>query len=1054
MAWFESHRGVFCALVIVGGLTSLGSDLSLTTAQAQEQTTNEAARRQFAAAAALQNREQFELAADEWQRFLKDFSSDVLAPRARHYLGLCQLKAKQYSAAAATLDPLVKQAQGDLLEATLLYLGLARYNLGHAGDAKQYDPAEAAFRELIQKYPQGKHAPQAHFYLGESAYGRGQREAAVKAYQQVVDKFPKDALVADALYAIGVTSEELKQSQAAGQAYDKFLKEFPSHSLAVEVNMRRGETLLAEGKLDEAEKRFAAAAKTPGFTLADHALMRQAAVLYQKQQYPAAADLYASLAQQFPQSRYVEAAQLAAGKCAYLASDFARAAKLLTALKDRADDSGAEAGHWLVLSLLKQKQTDEALTLADALLKKHTSGTWVAQLALDRADVLYEIPNRQKEAGAAYASVADRFAIDPVAPQARYLAAYAALNQGDYDTAIQQANAYLTKFKDTEQSLDVRYIAAESYLQKANYPAAEEAYGKLVKDAPQHRDLALWQLRRATCAFLQKDYAKTIAQLKTIAGSLPTPAAKAEAHYLVGASHIELQQHAEAITALRSSLQADAKWRQADETRLALAQALRQSGQADAARKELEQLLTDFPQSATRDRARFRLAELAFAANDFARAVTNYRELLNTDAKSSLAPHALYGLGWSQFRGGDAAAALKTLDDLLKQHAQSDVAGQARYLRALVKQDLKQPAQAIEDLEAYLKTKPTGTERSNALYALGLAQNAVKQSELAIKTFRDILKNDPKYADADKVLYELAWSLKSSSQEDQAAETFAQLAKDYPQSTLAAESLYHVGDRRYEQKQWKEAARAYYAAQEKAGTSPLGEKASHKLGWTYFQQENYASAAETFAFQAQSWPQGELVADGQFMTGESFFKQEKFKEALAAFTKVQNPPRKELLLLAKLHSAQSASALQDWQQSKRLADQALAVDSASPYLAEILYEQAWAQQNLGKGDEAMVIYEEVTSKSDAEVAARARFMIGEILFERKQHKEAIRNFFKVAYAYNYPEWQAAAHYEAARCFEVLKDTAQAKKSYQEVVDKFPQSSRVASARERLAALGK
>ncbi len=41
-----------------------------TTVSAQATNTDDAARRQFAAAAALQNREQFELAADEWQKFV------------------------------------------------------------------------------------------------------------------------------------------------------------------------------------------------------------------------------------------------------------------------------------------------------------------------------------------------------------------------------------------------------------------------------------------------------------------------------------------------------------------------------------------------------------------------------------------------------------------------------------------------------------------------------------------------------------------------------------------------------------------------------------------------------------------------------------------------------------------------------------------------------------------------------------------------------------------------------------------------------------------------
>ncbi|MBL8829976.1 MAG: tetratricopeptide repeat protein, partial [Planctomycetaceae bacterium] len=1021
---------------------------------AQPKTDNEAARRQYAAAAALQNASQFELAGDEWSKFLKDYAKDPLAPYARHYLGLCQLKANQHAAAVQTLEPLAGEStKFEMLEPTLLYLGLSQFNVGQKGDAKQFERATATFNDQLKKFPTGNHAAQAMYYLAEVAYAQGKKDQAVAAYQQVAQKFPDDALTPDALYAAGVTFEELGKPESAGPVYDQFLAKFGSHGLATEVGMRRGDTLLAAGKLDEAEKRFAAAAGVSNFTLADHALMRQATVRYQQQKYPDAAALYASLPQKFPMSRYIAAAQLAAGKCAYLAGDYDQARKLLDAIKNQKDDAGAEAGHWIVRSLLKQQKLDEAAKTVEALVKQHTKGPWVAQLALDRADVLFEQPQRQKDAIAAYLAIAKDFANDPLAPQALYLAAFAALQSGDYAGAIKHTETFLKDHAKHEKAADVRYVAAESYLQQAQYDKAEQRYAELLAQSPQHADVPLWHVRRGLCSYLKQDYSKALATLQPVVATLPTAAWKAEALYMIGACQLEQQKTDEAIKSLRASLAADGAWRQADETRLTLAQALRQANQIDAARQELTQLLKDYPQSAARDRAQYRLAELAFAKDDFATAAKDYRQVLDQYASSRLVPHALYGLGWSQFRSGDAAGALKSLNDLLSKHAQHEVAGQARYLRALVHQELKQPDQAIEDLDSYLKSKPSGTELSNARYALGLAQSSAKKFKDAVKTFEQLLKDDGKYADADKVYYELAWSQRGLDKQDEATESFLKLAKSYPQSPLACEALYHVGDRRYEKQQWKEAAQAYYDSMTLAKEGPLGEKAAHKLGWAYFQQNSYSDAEQTFTYQKQTWPQGELAADGQFMAAESLFKQNKYPEALAAFQQVKNPPRKELALLALLHAAQSASALQDWKQSLALATQAAAVDATSPYQAEILYEQGWALQNQGKADEALKIFEDVTAKSDAEVAARARFLIGEIYFERKDHKEAIRNFFKAA-VYNYPQWQAAAHYEAGRCFEVLKDANQARKSYEEVIEKFPMSDRAGEAKKRLEALGK
>ena len=87
-------------------------------------------------------------------------------------------------------------------------------------------------------------------------------------------------------------------------------------------------------------------------------------------------------------------------------------------------------------------------------------------------------------------------------------------------------------------------------------------------------------------------------------------------------------------------------------------------------------------------------------------------------------------------------------------------------------------------------------------------------------------------------------------------------------------------------------------------------------------------------------------------------------------------------------------------------------------------------------------------------------MIGEVYFEQGNHKEAIRNYFKVAYGYGdtqspepYHLWQASALFEAGRCFEVLKSVEQAKKMYNDLLSRYPNSDKVAEAKKRLQALG-
>ncbi|HVX12542.1 MAG TPA: tetratricopeptide repeat protein [Pirellulales bacterium] len=1039
---------------VVVGLAAVLVTACMAIAAAQEaKPRNDAATRQFAAAAALQNRDQFDLAAEEWTKFLKNFAGDPRADRAQHYLGICHLKNKQYAEAAAAFNHLIATyPKSENLSSAWLHLGLAQYNLAVSGRAELYSQAAETFANVLTKFPQSKEVAQAVFYRGESLYALGKKDEAAALYSQVVEKYAKDALYPEALYALGVTQEELGHAAVAGASYDAYLKQFAGGPHAAEVTLRRGETLFAQRQFEVAEKWFAAAAAKNGFADADVATVRQAATLYELHKYVEAAALYASLPQRFPQSKHGPAAQLAAGKCDYLAGNFARARDRLAKTLASGGATGAEAAHWLARSYLKEQNPAEAMKVADAAIPQAAQTAFAAQLALDRADALYDQPARRHDALAAYAELAQKYPNDPLTPQALYMAAFTALQVGDHAHAIGYGEQFLKQFPDKELAADVGYIAAECDLQLGKYDSAVARYDGLLKQYPQRADVATWQVRRGLALFLQKKFAEVVAALEPLLPSLGSKPPFAEAAYLVGSSQNELKQYEAAGETLSRGLAAEPRGRQAADTLLALSLAERRLNKPAQAKAHLQQLVTQFADSAAIDRAHFRLAEDAYQTGDAATAQAEYKLVIEKFAGSPLVPNALYGLAWVQLGAHDNAGAVATLDTLVANHAASELVPRARYARALAREQLKQFGPALDDVKAFLQSNPAGNEKSDARYVLGLCLVGLNQPAEAAQAFRGILDEDAKYPGSDKVLYELAWAMKSLDQNDEATATFRRLAKDYPSSSLVAESLYHVAEAEYQRGSYAPAATAYYEAMQKAGKTALGEKAAHKLGWAYFRQNLFDKARQSFGYQRATWPQGTLAADAAFMEGESLFKQGKFAEAVSLYKQVDNPAGKDFGVLAALHGAQAQAQLKEWQAALATSVQAAKQFPDSEYVPELLYEQGWAKQNLGQADEALPLYEEVTAKTDREVAARARFMVGEIYFEKKNHAEAVKNFFKAAYGYGYPQWQANAQYEAGRCFEVLGKPEQAVKSYQEVVEKFPDSDKTPLAKARLEAL--
>jgi TolA-binding protein len=722
---------------------------------------------------------------------------------------------------------------------------------------------------------------------------------------------------------------------------------------------------------------------------------------------------------------------------------------------DQKTPAGLEALHWIAQSWLKQRRPVEALEAAAAGLEAADDIPQRVPLEMDRAEALALSPDHRAQAIEAYAALAAEHPQDPLAPQAQYLAAFTSLEIGEFQGAVNAADRFKERYADNALLPDVIGIEAEGRLQLGQYPESQRLYADLLSRFTKHRDAAAWRLRLAWSHYLQKQYRETIDLLAPQIASLPAGASQAEALFLIGSSDNELQEYAQAATAFEAAWKADPKWRQADEVLLGWAQAERQTNQFASARARLNDLTKNFPKSPQLDRAYYRLGELEYAQGDFAAAVLAYRRVIAGWLDSAVLPAARLGLGFSELGRGDADAASQAFTQLIDGSPQHELVPRARYGRALCRHQLKQYAAAVEDLQTVLAAGGT-PERADAQYLLGLCQSAESKPAEAVATFRSLLSEQPKYAGADKTLYELAWALKAENKDTEAAEAFKRLAQEHPQSTLAAESAYHVGEAAYAKGDWQPAAAAYQQAlaqaQAAGGKSPVGEQAAHKLAWTYYRQDDLNRAADEFHKQRAAWPSGPLADDARFMQGEILFKQEKYAEALAAFGEIKQPSNPEFLTLSLLHAGQAAGKLKQWDESLKLLGRCLDQAPNSPYLPEALYEQGWAQQNLGQLDAALASYEAVTAKTDREVAARARFMIGEIQFDKKDHKEAVRNFFKVAYSYGYPQWQAAAHYEAGRCFEVLGKPEQAKKSYEELVKQFPDSDRAAAAKERLVAL--
>ncbi len=1025
----------------------------------------------FNAAIKLYQRNLFEEAAAEWEGFLKKYPRDELASRAWYYQGLAYQRADLPSKAVGSFEQVLRDFPNfERREDAYYYLASVRFTLTQQASEGQKPALLAKTAEdcarLLDAFPQSKRVPRMLFVRGECLYALGKKAEAANAYGRLVTDYPQDQLAKNALYAQGVALQENDRPDLAAEAYKDFLKRFGRDALAPEVQWRLAELYYSVDKFAEAVELYTTAAKSRSFPLRDSALMRAADCHYRQKDYARAARNFAELIQNFPQSKEVPQAWLALGRCQYLMQQYKTARRNLDHVLQGGGPGAPEAGHLIARCHLKENQASEALAVAEKALSLPEAGKskLKAQLQLDRADALYELPGRRADALQGYLSVYKANPQRDLAHEALYLAALCALEERQYQQARDFSGEYVQRFPDESYEPDVRYIDAESRLLTKDYAGARAAYQGLKSKFPDHPLAARIPLREGLALFFLKKYPQSIEVLGKLLQTKPDKASQAEAYYWIGRSQAELKQYDQAAEALLASVQTQPDWRRADQTYLILGHTYEKADKTKQAITAWQTLLQRFPQSKHCPEALYRLGETFYRLRNLDQAITYYRTLLQKFPTSEYTAYSAHGLGWAYLGQQQYPQAEAQFSTAIAKVGDDPLADQAYFARGLVRRQLKKYPQAEQDLLLFLESQPQEPELSEARYELALAQVGQRQLPEAIRTLQKVLRANPSYQAADKVYYELGWALRGNNQEAEAVQAFTTLSKKFPESPLAGEAFFHLAEAAYAEKDYPAAVRAYQQAVAKAAPD-IQEKAAYKWAWAEYQQQKHQQAAERFAELIKEFPQGGFSSDASLMQGESLFKLEKFAPALAAYQKALAgyqqqgaKPNPVYYQLALLRTAQANGQLEkpDWELSLDTLAQMEKLFPKSDYQGEMLYEKAWALQNTGQSDQASKLYLQVPEVTKNAVAARAYFMHGELRFAAGNHKEAIRSFFKAAYKYQYPQWGAASLFEAGRCFEVLKNVPEAKKVYEEIIRDYgnkPQAAEdVDRARKRLAEL--
>jgi len=91
----------------------------------------------------------------------------------------------------------------------------------------RYDKAGLAFRAFIEKYPEGRYAHIAQYWLAEASYAQRDFRTAIADYQKLIDNYAGSPKRAEAMLKIGYSYYELKDYPKAQAMLEQLLAAYP-----------------------------------------------------------------------------------------------------------------------------------------------------------------------------------------------------------------------------------------------------------------------------------------------------------------------------------------------------------------------------------------------------------------------------------------------------------------------------------------------------------------------------------------------------------------------------------------------------------------------------------------------------------------------------------------------------------------------------------------------------------------------------------------------------------------------------------------------------------
>ena len=712
--------------------------------------------------------------------------------------------------------------------------------------------------------------------------------------------------------------------------WDKFLQDFPNDGRAAKACYNRGFCLFQTKQFDKAQDALRKVIeKFPRGEQLDAAYLYLGMAQYSLGQ-PAksaicdtAVQTFDTLAQKFPQSKYLPEALYFRAECLYLRGKKAEAARSYAELaaKYASDRLAAQALYMAGFAALETGDYAAALRHAQAFLAAHPNENLAAdvmhvaaesQLLLGHfpesertyGQLLEKYPNhvdvslwRVRHAMALYLQKKYQQTIDSLDPaagsirapelacEAQFLLGSSRLELKQPEAAAKALEAAMAADPKWRRADETRLALAAAFRQAGQLDQAQANLRRLIADFPASPLLEQAHDRLGECCYLAGDYRSAAEAYQTLVARWPQSPRAPQALYALAAAQLDQKNLVAAERSLNSLLEKSPEAKLAARGRFLRGQVRYQVRKYAEAADDLQSALAAGLAAKEKSDARYLLGLCRMGLKQYPPAAAAFGELLQQDPQYALADTAQYQLAWALSLGGDDAKAAEAFAQILKKYPQSPRVAEAEYNAGELAMKAKDYAKALPHYYAAQEKAGKTELAEKALFKLGWCYYQRGDFGNAAQSFQYQRYAFPQGPLAGQSAYLEAESLFRGEKYAEALTAYGRW-KSFPSADEQAQALLHAAQSAGRLKEWEKSLDWAAQCVRQFPALPAASEALFQQGWA---QQSLGKTAEALALYQQTTdraPNQEVAARAQFQIGKLQFDQKQYGEASQSFVKV------------------------------------------------------------------------------------------------------------------------------------------------------------------------